>query len=400
MTTSDTPPVADLPTDCEPIVPPTPTPDPSLPSSSTSTPPSAPPAGQGPTAALLALLQRLQRMPAGQTISRSAAAADAGITHLSRCFATPAGTDAVLLFVGYTAKALAVALGTAGERLAPSAEAVVVGVGRLPDRTVLVTSAAAGSVVVSPRRLSAALALLSTSARLRALSGAISDFRTFSRLWGLLGLYAWLRRLVVTRSRSALAWTQLVACIAFQALENWAFLADKGVLDPPRKAWGGSAKGLYRWSARFWAVHVALELGRLGAEGIARNRAIVARRAQRAAQTLPPRSALAGEKVRDTAERTAESAVLGAAEGATAAEERAESAAMVAPEVDEAQHAAWRDAWGRALTRNLAWFPFTLQGSFEGGIGLTEGRAGLLGSIPGVMGMVELWRQTAVEGRK
>lgn len=51
----------------------------------------------------------------------------------------------------------------------------------------------------------------------------------------------------------------MVSCTVFQALENAAYLATKGVLEVK----GERIVGWYRWSARFWAVHVLMEFVRL-----------------------------------------------------------------------------------------------------------------------------------------
>ena len=94
----------------------------------------------------------------------------------------------------------------------------------------------------------------------------------------------------------------------------------------------------YRLGSRFWALYVGLELGWLGAE------------------LFGPQAARGQGEKRDTA---------------------AERAALT-----------------KNAVRNMAWAPLTLHWSTEKGL-VSDGVVGLLGSIPGVIQMRDLWRQTA-----
>jgi hypothetical protein len=91
------------------------------------------------------------------------------------------------------------------------------------------------------------------------------------RLWALLRVYLGVRRLARRRTASdatdtskglgeaALAWTQLLSTVAFQSLENLAYLSSRGVL-----GWDTASQAIARrWSARFLGVFVGSEIGRL-----------------------------------------------------------------------------------------------------------------------------------------
>lgn len=311
--------------------------------------------GSGSGSGPLSVLQPLRAL-AGRT--------DAFLAHLQRAMATPAGIDTVLLLVCYTSR-------LAASALSPGSILPVI-----PKHPALSARAAALAV------------------RLRALSALLSDARMFLRLWALLGLYAWakrsLARLAALASSSAahssssgaaaaggssashaekrrtlgrhpsgtgsavgapaaaataggggavdalVDLIQLSSCIIFQSLENWGYLASKSVVPLPR---GSTVMSMYTWSARFWAVFVGTELGRLAAHGL-----------------------------------------LGPA-----------ATRVVARKPGEETDAAWR----RKTLRMAAWMPLTLHWSVVGGVGVPEWAVGALASIPGVVQMGELWAQTA-----
>ncbi|KAI1500508.1 hypothetical protein F5X99DRAFT_386228 [Biscogniauxia marginata] len=281
---------------------------------------------------------------------------DAFLAHLQRCLQTPSGIDTTLLFVCYASRLSAAVLETATRpAIKRSASQLLALASSLPPSATLVFNSKAlpssGTVL--------ALAL---SRRLKALSVLLSDARTFLRLWGLLGMYFWGRRLVHKRRESsaaaargephektdrletAIAWAQLLTCVVFQGLENGAYLASKGVL--------GLAPAVqavaFRWSARFWGAFVSLELGRLCYES--------RRRGQRTRAEK-----FAGDK----------------------------SAAAV-----EREERDWSEAWRKSVIRNLSWFPLTLHWSLEKGL-VNEMTIGALASIPGYIQMRDLWRRTA-----
>jgi hypothetical protein len=132
-------------------------------------------------------------------------------------------------------------------------------------------------------------------------------------------------------------WVQFVSCVVLQVLENGAYLSSRGVL-----GWTPQQQGrAYVLSSRFWAVHVGIELGKLAAEGLARRRAATART-----------TGAAGEEKEE--------------------EER----------------------WRKQLARNLAWAPLTVHWGMEKGF-VSDGFVGLLGTIPGLIQMRDLWKETA-----
>ncbi|KAI0127478.1 hypothetical protein BJ170DRAFT_683319 [Xylariales sp. AK1849] len=286
---------------------------------------------------------------------------DAFLAHLQRALSTPSGVDTVLLFLCYTSRlssaALEILTRPAIQRSANKLLAIASSLP--PSTTVLFTSKAA---FPSP----SAAVLLVLSQRLKAFGALLSDVRTFMRLWGLLGMYFWGRGIVLRlrQARAAaqgsssaekgaapkidkvdlsLAVTQLVACVAFQSLENGAYLASKNVL-----SWQPANIGkAYRWSARFWGTFVGLKLGELFWQNYKRSRRTVAERL--------------GDKTVAVMER----------------EERE-----------------WSSEWRKLAARNMAWFPLTIHWSSEQGI-FSDLAVGALASIPGTIAVRDLWRKTA-----
>ena len=211
--------------------------------------------------------------------------------------------------------------------------------------TVLFATPAAGSKPVTSAAGAVALVLAS---RLKALSGLLSEARMILRLWALLGMYFWGRGLVAkalrksspeeeeekgkgtqetTKVETTIEWTRLALCIGLQSLENGAYLSSRGVM-----GWSAKTQGLaYKWSARFWAAYVGIELGRLLAEGFG------------------------GGKVYQ-ADETAD--------------------------------------WRKKVVRNMAWMPLTIHWSTDTGL-VNEPLVGILASIPGIIQIRDLWAQTA-----
>lgn len=281
---------------------------------------------------------------------------DAFLARLNKCLSTPAGIDTVLLLVCYTSKLGAHVLGHLSrsllQRSAREWLAVLASLSARTNSTVIATAE-----IPSTAKTAAATAALDLAKRLNALSTLTSEARTISRLWALLGMYFMGRGLVakilaasrrrkqqqqspssektseeteapvVSKTELAISATQLSLCIALQALENGAFLSSKGVM-----SWSPATQGwAYKWSVRFWAMYIGVELGKLAAEK------------------------------------------LGA--GTVTLKTKVE-----------------QDAWRDKFARNLAWAPLTVHWSLDGGVkGFNEGVVGLLGSIPGLIQMRELW---------
>lgn len=271
------------------------------------------------------------KLPLGVILALHPSNIDAFLSHLHRCLQTPAGVDTVLLFVGYTSRLASSLLTSApATRLQQSARILLARY--LGD---------AGAKIKLPGP-----GLATTADGLRALSALLSEFRMFTRLWSLLGLYLSLKRLAGREVSGAgaelgaydrvLPWLQLGSGIALQVLENGAYLSMKGVLkwDPATTGWA------FTWSARCFAASVGLEIGRLLVEKIRKE------------------TGDKGEK--DVA----------------------------------AEMAAWRSEWTASFVKMCSWAPLTLHWSIEGGV-VSEMAVGALGTVPGIIGITRLWRSTA-----
>lgn len=279
----------------------------------------------------------------GAVIAALPSNTDALVSRLEKCLSTPSGIDTVMLFLCYTSRLSATvltALSTSALRRS-AREWIALRLPLLPKGTtvLLSTPGAAGS---SPSP-AVALALLAAK-RLSALSALMSEARVILRLWALLGIYSWARSLVrkslsspsekddaprQSKLATALEYTRVALCVALQSLENGAYLSQKGVLgwSPQRQAQA------YKWSSRFWAGFVGIEIGKLLAERYS---------------------------------------------GAFAKTKTAEE----------------RQAWAKNLAKSLAWAPLTLHWSTEGGL-VAEPLVGVLACIPGVIQMRDLWAKSA-----
>ncbi|KAK2003346.1 peroxin 11C [Colletotrichum falcatum] len=301
-----------------------------------------------------------RKHPVGQLLAAlSPSSVDAFVAHLSRCFQTPSGIDTVLLFLCYTSRFTASALDAlSATALRRSARRLVALAFALPpDATILLSKAPPAAAAVSLG--------IRVAARLRALATLLSEARTIMRLWSLLPLYLWLRRLMTTPARPpaaadttgeekdvaadaqdpsaaaldrAISWLQVTACLLLQSLETSSYLASKGVL-PLTPAQQGKAA---RWSVRFWSVFVGSELGRLAVEALRRRSAVSSGR----------------------------------------------------QDVCSSEYKEWSETWTRTFARQMSWFPLTVHWSMDGGF-LPEMGIGLLGSIPGIVQMRQLWKETA-----
>ncbi|KAK1985505.1 peroxin 11C [Colletotrichum cereale] len=335
-TADQAPAVSDLPSG-DPI------PPPAAPAASSSTTPAGPPT------------QR--KHPLGQLLAAlSPCNVDAFVAHLSRCFQTPSGIDTVLLFLCYTSRFAASSLDAlSATALRRSARRLVaLALALPPDATILLSKA--------PPAAAAASLGIRVAVHLRALASLLSEARTIMRLWSLLPLYLWLRRLMTTPARPAsetgegkggaaaaqdpsaatldraISWFQVTACLLLQSLETSSYLASKGVL-PLTPAQQGKAA---RWSVRFWSVFVGSELGRLAVEALRRRSAVSSGR----------------------------------------------------QDVASAEYREWSETWTRTLARQMSWFPLTVHWSMDKGF-VPEMGIGLLGSIPGIVQIRQLWKETA-----
>lgn len=293
--------------------------------------------------------------PLRELISATPSNVDAFLAHLQRCLATPKGIDTVLLFVCYSSRLSSAVLTTL----------VQPALHRSADRLIAIASALppSATLLFNAKTLpSTGVALvLALARRLKALSGLASEARTITRLWALLSMYFWARRLIVKwrqpkeqkeqegqvkddRFETSIAWSQLIAGAAFQALENGTYLASRGVLEWAPETQGKTA----RWSARLWGSFVALEIVRLFYESSKRGRR-------------------------------------------TRAEKFAGGKTVTVFEQEERE---WTENWRKSIVRNLAWAPLTLHWSLEQGL-VSEMSVGALAMIPSVLQFRDLWRSTA-----
>ena len=187
---------------------------------------------------------------------------------------------------------------------------------------------------------------------MRAAAGTVTEFRIFTRLWSLLTIYAWGKSTWANPPKDqivrACVWGQVAFCGLFQAYENVAYLAGKGVL---RGDWCNAQKQGKWWvlSCRFWLVHITLEATRL---------------------------------LRTWQLQNLELKKVQAQEGE---DEKVEQVKRQKEDVST-----WRRAW----YANAAYAPIALHYSVPGGA-LTDDQMGLCGFIVGTIGLKYMWKQLA-----
>lgn len=181
---------------------------------------------------------------------------DEFLTHLSRLLSTTSGVEATLCTLYYTLtlvhSQLTRILTQRYERFALAITAKASET-MLPGETIIAT--------IEPPHL----ALRDSCIAVKSAGRLVYDVRSFIRLWGLVNIYAWAKQTYLQPPRDVvikiLTWAQIGAKATFQALENGAFLAHKGVL-----LGGKWEQRLPRWwalSNRFYMAHVVLEMLRL-----------------------------------------------------------------------------------------------------------------------------------------
>ena len=160
---------------------------------------------------------------------------------------------------------------------------------------------------------------------------------------------------------------QIGVNVAYQALENIAYLAQHGVVGGIGKA---KQARLWAWSSRFWAAHVALDLGRVWR--LRRRASAGARARARARRSLE-------------SEKRTQSAIGEVSEVMSIARERD----VVAREEEE------EAAWWREVAVNLAYAPLTVHWSLERGL-VSDGWVGAFGSMAGLINFRRAWSDTTV----
>lgn len=258
------------------------------------------------------------------------------ITHLNRVLSTASGVDTTLILVQYTLtlvhsqlhRILNLNLRRLVTRLAANAS----------------KSVRPGDTVVATVRLPGPTSRLANmAASTKGMASMISDVRTFLRLWGLLGVYAWARGTYYDGPADPLlrsvAWAQIAANTAYYVLEHGAYLASKNIL----RDWSAAKQARWwLWSGRCFAGHVALDYVRL----------------------------LRTRQLRDEAREMGEEK-----------EDKMEARRLEA-------------AWWRELVVNAAYSPLVVHWSLESGY-VSEAWVGALGTVAGFVGFREAWRKTA-----
>lgn len=261
---------------------------------------------------------------------------DVILTRLTRMLTTVAGADKVLLTLYYLLKLVHPQLARLQTSRRSSGPIKQVGAIALLPRDTIV------AVLNQEARNTSRLARLETGAK--SLADAISDYRLFTRLWGLLSIYTWAKATYLAPPTDyaikMIVWTQVAMGAGFQLYENLAFLALKKVLS---ERWAGPSeqKRWWIWSARFWAGHLTLEALRL-------------------ARVKQLEDA-------DVANRDEKNSVK-----------------------DRQSLGAWRRMW----YSNAAYVPIALHYSLPGGC-LSDQQQGFFGLMAGVLGLGELWQTSS-----
>lgn len=151
--------------------------------------------------------------------------------------------------------------------------------------------------------------------------------------------------------------------VLYQALENVAYLASKGIL-PKRivDRWGGIGKW-YLWSTRAWLGHVVLEFVRL-----ARESAITKRKEQEQKKLISTKEGDEKETTTTVVELTEEDR--------------------------EARRLEIR-RWRKKLVNNICWAPLCVHWSLEQGAGVPDSLTGFISFLAGAWGLYDSWKATA-----
>ncbi|KAJ9206467.1 hypothetical protein DTO166G4_7991 [Paecilomyces variotii] len=200
-----------------------------------------------------------------------------------------------------------------------------------------------------------------SSSPLLALSSLMSETRYNLRLFGLIPLWAWGSAVLKAPPSDpvlrAVAFLQVFVNVVYQALENVAYLASKGIFPKSFVERRGGIDKWYIWSTRAWLGHVLLEFVRLG---------------------------------RETVLRKAKYAELEKAK--TELDDKAALAAVLQQEETRRQEIR---AFRKSLVNNLAWAPLCIHWSVEQGIGIPPSLTGFISFIAGAWGLYDRWQATA-----
>ena len=281
---------------------------------------------------------------------------DAFFTRLALLLSAPRSADVLLMTITYTLRLLSSLTSTLTTAHLNAAAvslmkhlSITAPTALLPGETLIAT------ITPSPDSR-----LLRFQASASVMAKAMDEYRTFSRLWGLLGIWAWAKGSWREPPQDWvlrwIRWMQVVCGVTFQGSENIAWLGSRGVV----RLREGAARRWYLWSARAWMGHVGLEFVRLGRE-----------------LTLMRRR--------------------GKALGETSREEKREEAEELLEDQKEVvlqQRRLEEAKWWRDLCVDAAWMPVTVHYSLEDGF-LGPGAVAALGLIPSITALREMWKGSA-----
>lgn len=305
-------------------------------------------------------VQRLRLLFLKSLIS-TAHSTDHTLVRLSKLLSTPGGIDVVLCTTSYTLTLVHALLSRLLERrlaniawdVADKVDGVL-----FPGETLIASLPAPTSTKV--------LAQIVGSSK--ALADIIADYRIFVRLWGVVGLYTWARATYNSpvpedanskeKILRGLTWAAIASCVAFQVLENGAYLSSKGALTTA--AWVGDAgkareNKWWIWSSRFWAAYVGIELSRIGIQGY-----------------YHPSNSTQVQEIGDDGEK----------------EDKIKREENLRAEKLET----W--LWWTDLASNIAYAPMTIHWSLERGL-LSDWGVGVCGMVAGGALLADAWRRTA-----
>jgi hypothetical protein len=191
-----------------------------------------------------------------EPIKKALKSTDRTLARLTAVLSTPGGTDSFLNTTYYTLTFLSATINTTLEAQLDSIVAHFAknaSVALLPGESVVATFKAPAIATLLAR----------LSASFKTLGSRISDYRTFVRMWGLLGIYAWAKSVYLNPPKDVvlrrIAYAQVAVNFCFQYIENVAYLATHGIISRPAERIGQD----WMLSAKFFAAHVVLDFVRL-----------------------------------------------------------------------------------------------------------------------------------------
>ncbi|KAF2425718.1 hypothetical protein EJ08DRAFT_617080 [Tothia fuscella] len=181
---------------------------------------------------------------------------DRTLSRLTAVLSTPAGQDSLLNTAYYTLTFLSA---TINLTLESQLESIAKVFAQNASKALLPGE----SVVATFQAPAIATYLVRASTAFKLLSARISDYRTFVRMWGLLGIYAWAKSVYSNPPKDSIlrviAYGQVGVNLAFQYIENKAYLATHGIVSKPVELIGRE----WMLSAKFFAAHIVLDFVRL-----------------------------------------------------------------------------------------------------------------------------------------